>query len=129
MPVDEVEREHDAVRVYGGMGAPGYIAVDGRILIGPDELGDEPVVREANDDEMIAILVIGAKVTRIDELLELVPAAPTDAMMCPLCGGSRWWHMPGAAHSASPIICLLCRGRSWATQAMIDARPDITSLL
>ena len=129
MPVDEVEREHDAVMLHGGLGACGYLALDGRILIGPDEFGDEPVVREAkDDDEAIAILVIGAKVTGIDELFELVPAAPADAMICPVCSGSRWWQVPGGAADAR-IICPLCRGRAWATQAMFDANPNLRHLV
>lgn len=124
--MDDVERDHDAVTLFGGFGPPGYITFDGRILIGPDEIWHEPVVREAkNDDEIIAMLSIGAKTTGIAELLELIPAAPSDAMTCPVCKGSRWWHVPGSARDASPIVCLLCRGRGRATQAMIDARPDL----
>ena len=122
-PVDDIERDHDAVMLFGGMGSPGYITTDGRILIDADEFWESPAgVREANsDDEVIAMLTVGAKTTGIEELLDLIPAAPPEAIRCPMCKGSRWYERLGT-------ICLLCRGRSWATQAMIDARPDLASL-
>lgn len=128
VPVDQVERDYDAVMLFGGMGPPGYLTMTGRILIGPDEFWGEPVVRDAkNDDEVIAMLVVGAKQTAIAELLDLTPAKPDDAVECPLCRGSRWWLLPGTV-KGGPIICVLCSGRGWATQAMLDARPDLAPL-
>ena len=125
-PRDDIERKHDAFQLFGGMGSPGYITCDGRILIDADEIWEAPGLREANsDDEVIAMLTVGAKNTGIVELLGLIPPKPADAVVCPLCNGSRWWHLPGAKRGAEPIVCLLCRGRGWATQAMIDARPDL----
>jgi hypothetical protein len=112
--VDDVTVDQDAFMLFGGMGAPLYLSSSGRFFTGPEE--DETFLfREATDDEAVACLVIGAKLTGITELLTLVPSKPANAMTCVLCMGSRW-HPIRSVHGDWPIVlCPQCSGRGWGS--------------
>lgn len=108
---DEVEREHDAFLIDPGLGAI-WLTRDGRILW--DDIGPEGILEVTSDNDVITSLVAGAKKTGLTELLELIPPAPADAVVCPECDGTRWG-------KRIKVVCLLCRGRGWATTEMIEA--------
>src|SRR5579862_9313937 len=72
---DEVEGGQDAFLLDPGMGPMLYLTADGRVLVdGRSWDGEGP--REASDEEAIGALVVGAKKTGIDALLELIPRRP-----------------------------------------------------
>jgi hypothetical protein len=114
----EVENEHDAFLLDPGMGPMLFLTAAGRILV-DGRNWDGEVLREATEDEAISALVVGAQKTGIGGLLELIPSRPTDGSTCPMCFGSRRAEpVPGA--SLPKMICLLCRGRGWVVQSMLD---------
>ncbi|MDB4954198.1 MAG: hypothetical protein JWO36_1767 [Myxococcales bacterium] len=120
---DEVEDQQDAFLLDPGMGPMTYITADGRVLFDDrsfdDRSFDGEALREATDDEAIAALVVGAKKTGINALLELIPVQPLHSLECPACTGGRWTSLPGYQRDAE-FVCFLCRGRGWADQAMLD---------
>lgn len=109
--------EYNALILTLGMGPAVYLTLDGRVLI--DErwwFGDD--VREATEDEAISGIVVGAKVTGIQELLELVPPRPPEADACGQCSGARWWTLPvkDVHGNTCEIVCSACWGRGWSVQ-------------
>jgi hypothetical protein len=108
---DDITASHDAFLLYGGMGSAMYVTSDGRFLLDGSGWDDSPL-RESNDDEAIASLVIGAKRTGITALLNLVPPAPSTASTCTTCNGSRW-EMFGGPDNTAALICSKCWGRGW----------------
>jgi len=95
-----------------------YLTSDGRVL--PDGRSwDGEELREATDAEAIAALVTGADKTGIKELLLLLPRQPPDGMTCPMCAGERR-ACPVPRFVEPKIICLVCGGRGWGVQAMLD---------
>lgn len=113
-PADELELEHDAFLLDPGLGPPTYVTSDGRILFDERWFCGDAIVEAQSQDQVIVAFVVGAKKTRIAELLELVPPRPPDGFECPECHGTRWWPQ-------LPIVCFLCRGRGWALPPMVDA--------
>jgi hypothetical protein len=114
---DDVEVGHDAFLLDPGMGPMLYLTGDGRVLI-DGRSWDGEALREAGDAEAIAALVVGAKKTEIEALLDLVPRRPDDGESCPMCEGTRWAEpMPGFGRR---FVCILCGGRGWVVQAMLD---------
>lgn len=116
----EVEDEHDAFLLDPGTGPMAYLTADGRVLI-DGRSWDGTAIREATDDEAIGALVSGATKTGLAELLTLLPACPADGSTCTLCHGARRAQpYPGVGPE---LVCLLCRGRGWVTEALLaDAR-------
>jgi hypothetical protein len=110
---DEVEHEHDAFLLDPGMGPMAYLTADGRVLLDMRSW-DGDSIREATDDEAIAVLVVGAKKTSIVRLLDLIPTNPSDALVCAMCSGTRWY-----AFLEHRVVCLLCSGRGRATPEQI----------
>jgi hypothetical protein len=110
---DEVEAEQDAFLLDPGMGPMTYITSDGRVLLDMRTWDGEPL-REANDDEAITALVVGAEKISIRELMDLIPARPPDGLQCPMCSGTHWF-----TFGEIRLVCLLCRGRGWATREAI----------
>lgn len=115
---DEVENEHDAFLLDPGMGPMIYLTADGRILFDERSWDGKPL-REAQSDEVVSALVVGAKKTGIAGLLELLPSRPHDGLQCPKCHGSRWARLVPTFEPE--FVCLLCGGLGWATSATIDA--------
>ena len=111
---DPVESEHDAFRLFGGMGPCLYVTRAGDFLVGKDEFFDEPVTRGASDDEAITALVIGATRLELSELLSFVPRRPSEASECGVCRGRRWHPIKSALGEWPIVICTLCHGRGWA---------------
>jgi hypothetical protein len=111
---DEVTAAHDAYLLDPGMGPAAYLTTDGRVLI-DGRHWDETDVREATDDEAIAAIVVGAKKTGINELIDLLPSPPQQSTACELCGGSRWITAGKDVLTGEPgrIICYECSGRGW----------------
>lgn len=107
---DEVEDEHDAFLLYPGMGPMLYLTHTGVVLV-DERSWDGEAVREAKDDyEAIGALVVGAKITGIASLLDLVPPKPVAGQSCPKCSGSRWMRL-----GAGEMVCVECSGRGWVT--------------
>jgi hypothetical protein len=113
---DEVEAEHDAFLLEPGMGPMLYLTAEGRVLT-DGRSWDGEALREATEDEAIAALVIGADKTGITELLSLLPDRPSDGHVCPMCIGK---HQAPPLPGGPMIICLVCGGRGWVVQAMLD---------
>jgi hypothetical protein len=120
---EEVEHEHDAFMLHPGIGPMTYITADGNVLL-DSRTWDGEKLSEANDDQAIGALVIGAQYTGIAALLELIPRQPDDGSVCPLCCGSRWLDLPRSPelvpNSRNEIVCIVCGGRGWVVQAMLD---------
>ena len=114
----EVEDAKDAFLLDPGMGPMTYLTGDGRVLK-DHRSWDGDALREATLDDAIAALVVGAKKTGINGLLDLVPACPEDGSRCPRCEGERW-DKPLREHGLE-IICGLCRGRGWMTPVLLEA--------
>ena len=107
---NEVENEHDAFLLDPGMGPMIYLTADGRILF-DERSWDGAPLREAQSDEVVGALVIGAKKTGIVGLLDLLPVRPVGGLQCPQCQGSRWERLVPALEIVRP----LCGGLGWAT--------------
>ncbi|MCY1072222.1 hypothetical protein OV090_46175 [Nannocystis sp. RBIL2] len=105
------EDELNAFLLHPGMGPLIYITVDGRILI-DERTWNGDVLREAADDEAIESVVIGASMTGIDALLDLLPPPPPAAAPCPECAGTRWVTLIAGRPWRS--VCRTCHGRGWA---------------
>lgn len=114
----EVERDYDAFLLDMGMGPMAYLAADGRVLL-DERTWDGDGVREADDDEAIGVLRVGAQKTGVALLLDLIPPMPADGAACPRCGGRGVAEpMPGFGHE---LLCFVCGGRGWALPRMIEA--------
>jgi len=95
-----------------GLGPATYLTADGRILLDerePHWVGN--CLREANDDEACGALVVGAKKTGINGLLDLVPPCPDSGQVCQTCNGRQWWTAPGG--EVDFFVCPMCDGRGW----------------
>lgn len=103
---DPITVREDAFLMFGGMGSPGYLTSDGRVLI--DESDWNPSLREAVGDEAYLYLVLGAKLTGIRALLDLVPTRPGVGRVCARCDGRRWM-----VFGTGEVICIDCRGKGW----------------
>jgi len=114
-PMDNIERKYDAVMIDPGLGTI-WLTCDGRILWEDDIMDPESVREVTEENHVITSLVSGATKTGIVELLDLLPAQPTDAITCPMCNGTRYWTPTGTAG----FVCWLCSGRGWATPPMIE---------
>lgn len=112
---DDVERAYDAFLLDPGMGPALYITADGRILEDGRCWDGAPPHEVLDEDTICAALTIGAHKTGISALIELLPTAPSNAVDCPCCEGTRWSEVFGS----DKMICVLCRGRGWATNEMI----------
>ncbi len=107
-----VEETHDALLLDPGLGAAVYLTFDGRVLIDGSDW-DEQEIREADEDEAIRSLVIGARKTGITDLIDLVPKRPETAVECSLCLGSRWMSLGTVEKTNAEIVCSSCSGRGW----------------
>jgi hypothetical protein len=113
-PDEQVRRYGEAFLLYPGLGPEIYLLADGRVIL--DErafFGTE--VHEASVDEAVAAIVVGAEQTGIAGLLELIPSAPSDAVRCRRCAGSRWWRI--GLDEIAKVICPGCLGRGWTARA------------
>lgn len=110
---DEVITSHDSFLLDPGLGPAYYLTADGRVLVDGSGWDGTPL-READDDEATAAVVVGAKKTGVRELLALLPERPSGAANCEKCGGARWMSL-GQDVSGQPVsvICVECRGRGW----------------
>jgi hypothetical protein len=97
---EDVEVGHDAFLLDPGMGPMLDLTGDGRVLV-DGRSWDGEALREADDAEAIAALVVGAKKTEIEALLDLIPRRPDDGESCPMCEAEL---MPGHG----PASCALC---------------------
>lgn len=113
------EDELDAFMLLPGMGELLYITTDGRLLIDERTWNGDAIREPVDDDEAIEWLVIGASVSRIDALLDLVPPPPPAATICPGCAGTRWM-TPIPEYPEHSHVCHECRGRGWIVTGEAD---------
>jgi hypothetical protein len=106
---------HESFTIYPGRGPSCHLTADGRVFIDAEDWDGTPI-REARDEEALAALVVGAKSTRIRELLDLLPSPPPDARPCATCHGSRF--------SVHGILCFTCWGLGWT----VPFPPDLLAL-
>jgi hypothetical protein len=111
---DDVVRENDAFLIDPGLGPPTYLTRDGRVLL-DGRYWDDTDLHEADDDEAVAAIVVGAKKTGVRDLLSLLPSAPPLSTPCEVCKGSRWVRIGVDVGTGAPgqIVCYGCRGRGW----------------
>jgi hypothetical protein len=107
------EDELDAFLLHPGMGPLIYITTDGRILIDERAWNGDVLREAADDDEAIESLVIGASMTGIEALLDLLPPRPPAASNCPGCAGTRWTTSPFTGRPEHRFVCRTCHGRGW----------------
>lgn len=105
------EDELNAFLLHPGMGPLIYITVDGRILIDERSWTGDALREAADDDEAIESVVIGASMTGIDALLDLLPPAPPAAALCPECTGARRGIL--IPDRQITVVCHSCHGRGW----------------
>ncbi|WP_437562800.1 hypothetical protein [Sorangium sp. So ce542] len=111
---DEVEDKYDAFLLDPGMGPMAYLTSDGRVL---EDLrgwdGDEIV--EVDGFRAHSALIVGARNTRIVELLELIPQPPPGSSVCSKCNGKRVAEpVPGFG---TELPCNACDARGWMDAA------------
>lgn len=100
----EVEEEYDAFLLDPGMGPMTYLTADGRILSDYRTWDGEGIQFETALERAVPALVVGAKKTGIQSLLELIPSLPNSAI-CNTCHGSRWFRF-----GTGEIVCPICSG-------------------
>ena len=110
--VDPVETEHDAFCLDGGLGPAWYLTADGRVLMDGLSWNGEPL-REATEAEALQTIVVGAKKTGIDALLELLPRRPQSASTCTQCDGGRYASGSPESLEVPHFICPRCNGLGW----------------
>jgi hypothetical protein len=101
----EVEDAFDAFLLDPGMGPMTYLTADGRILLDNRNWDGEGLEYETSMDRVAAALVVGAKKTGIESLVDLIPKLP-DGTPCGECHGTRWFRFP-----EGEIVCPFCLGR------------------
>lgn len=106
------EVELDAFLLHPGMGPLIYLTTDGRILIDERAWNGDVLREAADDDEAIESLVIGASMTGIDALLDVLPPPPPGASTCPDCDGTRWI-VHRHLEREHRLVCHACHGRGW----------------
>jgi hypothetical protein len=100
-----------AIFLYGRLGNSAYLGLDGRMVgWGAAEWLPPAVVEDPA--EVIRVIVLGAHQLGILELVELLPPAPPNSGVCPMCKGQRWDSTPNEWFPDGGI-CLGCRGRGW----------------
>jgi hypothetical protein len=109
----EEEDELDAFLLHPGMGPLIYITIDGRILIDERTWNGDAIREAVDDDEAIEYLVIGARVTGLDALFDLLPPPPPAASTCTGCVGTRWV-TPFTECPHHTFVCPECHGRGWS---------------
>ena len=105
---DDVTESESAFLLDPGLGPALYLAADGRVLVDSRDWDGSPL-REANDDEAVAAIVVGAEKTGLPELLSLLPPAPPGATTCSGCDGQRW----NTQIPPHRLLCGKCWGRGW----------------
>ncbi len=115
---DEVAQLQDAVLLESFISST-YLTLDGRVLSLDHIADDAKLIAVTEPGEAYAAIVVGAKNLGIEELLDLLPAAPTGATSCPRCDGSRWIAIGPRAGTDEPasIVCADCRGLGWREKA------------
>ena len=99
---DEIIRTENAAVMFGGMGDPMYLTLDGRVII-YECFMEEKGPREAKTlVEAAMAVVIGAKVRNFPELLSILPARPLNAVDCRNCGKTGWLKL---VEDFPPFVC------------------------
>ena len=106
--LDDIEREHDAVVLDGGLGPALYLTRDGRVLV-DGTAWDDSGVREASRTECFTAIIIGAQKTQDSTLLGLLPARPLGASDCQGCATTGWLDSGDQAR----FVCHACGGVGW----------------
>ncbi len=103
----EVEDKYDAFLLDPGMGPMTYLTADGRILSDYRIWDGEGIQFETTLERAVPALVVGAKNTGIQSLLELIPSLP-NSTICNTCHGSRWFRF--GTRETREIVCPTCSG-------------------
>jgi hypothetical protein len=112
--IDSTEQEHRAYLLDPGLGPATYLTAEGRILWIDDGWGVE-----ATRAFVYAAVRVGAKKTKVSQLLSLLPQAPTDASPCGECDGTGQYSAHGNLKSVSGDIiflaCMHCGTLGWVS--------------
>jgi hypothetical protein len=102
-----------AVCMKAGMGQAAFLGLDGRVWA--ENYGEGAVSEVLTDARDIAsVIVRWSGNIGLSELMDLLPARPTSAVVCGACGGSRWLPASIGVHDdGRPLCCLRCYGLGW----------------
>jgi hypothetical protein len=104
-----IVKMENAVVMFGGMGDPMYLTLDGRVII-EDRMDDGPPREAATLREATMAVVIGAKLREFPELLSILPERPLNSVDCQNSDQAGWYKV---AESLPPIVCHECGGLGW----------------
>lgn len=106
----DIVRTQDAVIMFGGMGDPMYLALDGRVIIDECFMENKGPREAATLTEAAMAVVIGAKTRNLPELLLILPARSENAVDCVNCETTGWFKPGGVLGS---FVCGDCGGLGW----------------
>ena len=106
----EIVESENAVIMYGGMGDPMYLTLDGRVFIDECFIEDKGLREAKTLPEAAMAVVVGAKLRNFPELLSILPEPPENAVDCKDCNKTGWLQ-PGP--NIGPFVCEKCGGLGW----------------
>ena len=118
----EVEDRYDAFLVYSERGVMIYVSADGRWF--EDRRGAAVRsdaargARRLEPERVPTAVVLAARSTGLEGLLDVLPPPPDGASECPACRGTRWTGMAtttgaGEGSFADRVPCRDCGARGW----------------
>jgi hypothetical protein len=112
--LDNFFSSNEVVRINDGMGYGTYVGTDGRVTVWFYGGGEEPVIVE-NPRDIASIIVRWARNVDLSELISLLPAKPSDAIVCDRCAGERVHSIRLLFRDAAEesILCKKCSGLGW----------------
>lgn len=118
--VDEIFISDEVVRLMSGMGRACYLGLDGRVWVGNLGEGHPPWVLDDPKDVASCIVRWSGSVG-LPELVNALPPAPENGIICPLCQGSR--EMPDWTNDCDDgfrLYCKRCSGLGWVPKIDTD---------
>ncbi len=106
----DIVRSEDAVIMFGGMGDPLYLTLDGRVIIDECFMEDKGPREAETLIEAAMAVVVGAKVRNFPELFSILPKRPENSIDCVNCEKTGWFKPGGVL---SPFVCGDCGGLGW----------------
>lgn len=113
------------VHLYGSIGFDSYLTFDGRILLSIDSATKESShpPRQISNMGFIALGISTLSLCfNLPEVLELLPARPTDTAPCPHCNGDRFVidSHSGSSSFGEKVACRRCYGLGWGEPILRD---------
>ncbi|WP_422929347.1 hypothetical protein [Singulisphaera sp. PoT] len=111
--VCEIFYEREVVMLQVFMGRASFLDVEGHVWYENFGEGDDPkILRDARDIASEIVRWSGA--IGLPELIDMLPSRPETAVVCGICGGSRWFPASMMVSlEGKPLRCLRCYGLGW----------------